>query len=78
MQTLMFFDNRTETALIYDAVQLFGKALTDLDKSQVMVKNDILWISTSTYFQASDFKARSGLFFKVIFGIFIVCLASIL
>ena len=26
---------RTETALIYDAVQLFGKALTDLDRSQV-------------------------------------------
>ena len=29
---------RTETALIYDAVQLFGKALTDLDRSQVRKK----------------------------------------
>jgi hypothetical protein len=28
---------RTETALIYDAVQLFGKALTDLDRSQVRI-----------------------------------------
>jgi hypothetical protein len=28
---------RTETALIYDAVQLFGKALTDLDRSQVSI-----------------------------------------
>jgi hypothetical protein len=27
-------DPRTETALIYDAVQLFGKALTDLDRSR--------------------------------------------
>ncbi len=32
---------RTETALIYDAVQLFGKALTDLDRSQVTVTSTI-------------------------------------
>ena len=30
----LFYFKQTETALVYDAVQLFGQALTDLDRSQ--------------------------------------------
>ena len=35
IKTIMIFSPQTETALMYDAVQLFATALNELDQSQV-------------------------------------------